>query len=118
MTLLTAGALTGPELPATDSFKPPQLQTCAQLVQGCVESAGRPHPNKYPGYASEMKTEEDVVIWALKMEVSGHQNIGRQQLGWNGAIQKGMKRQESAHLQKKHNSRAFWYLKTRYTDRK
>ena len=78
---------------ARDSFKPRQLQTCVRLVQCGVASAGCP-PNKNPGYASERKQKEDVVISALKMEVSGHQNIGKQQLGWNGSVQKGTKRQE------------------------
>ena len=49
MTLLTAGALTDPQLPATASI-------CARLMQGWVASAGwPPPPNKNPGYAGVTK---------------------------------------------------------------
>ena len=36
---------------------------------------GAPPPKQNPGYASERKPEEDVVILALKVEVSGHQKF-------------------------------------------
>ena len=51
---MTAGALTDVQLPAR------QLQTCARLMQGWVESAGSP-PNKNPGYAGAEKAVKEIL---------------------------------------------------------
>ena len=39
----------------------------------------------------EKKTEEDVIIRTWKMEVGGHQNIGRPKLRWSHVKIKDMK---------------------------
>ena len=54
ITLMTSGALT--EL---------QLQMCARLMQGWVESAGWPPPNKNPGYASAWHVSRATILQSL-----------------------------------------------------
>ena len=42
----------------------------------------------------ERKTEEDLVMRTLNMEVSGHQKIGRPKLRWSDVMWKDMKEKQ------------------------
>ena len=64
MTLLTAGALTDPQLPATASNV---CTTDAWL--GLGESAGWLPPNKNPGYASDSDSEHILSMTKLAFDV-------------------------------------------------
>ena len=62
MTLLTAGALTDPQLPA-------QVQTCARLMQGWVASAVCPPPTKSSFFFSRLCAGQRFMLHYRTLEV-------------------------------------------------
>ena len=59
----------------------------------------------------DRKTEEDIGIRTCKMEVSGHQKIGRPKLRWSDVIQQDIK-EKGVEAQ----NRRTWRMKTRWAD--